>query len=79
MARVVTGFSLEPEVLEALDEFSKRLGLTRSQAGNMIIKAALSGSAADAVDTMFSVILKRGLATEAQLAEEVEKEISALS
>lgn len=60
MAREVTGFSLEPEVKEALDDFSEKLGIGRSAAANLILKAALDVDRNELAKAMTTALLSKG-------------------
>lgn len=57
MAREVANMSLETDVKEALDEFAKMLGISRSSAANMILKAALDVDRSELVAAMTEKLL----------------------
>lgn len=66
MAREVTGLSLEPEVREALDDFAQLLGIGRSAAANMILKAALDVDREELTKAMTDTLLSKGREDAAQ-------------
>jgi len=59
MAREVANMSLETDVKEALDEFAKMLGISRSSAANMILKAALDVDRSELVAAMTEKLLAK--------------------
>lgn len=67
--RIVSNMSLEPEIASALDEFAKSLGLSRSSACNMILKATLGGDTTQLVQAMTDVLMQQGKEEAAQAVD----------
>lgn len=69
MARDVLNVSVEPEVTKSLDEFSEMLGVSRSAAVNMILKAALDVDRKALTTAMTDVLLGKGKKEAAQAVD----------
>lgn len=60
MAKKVCGFSLDEETIEALDEASKVLGMSRSQIANLVLRGALGDApAGDVVKAMYASAMEK--------------------
>lgn len=59
MARGTINLTIEPDVIESLDEFAELAGLTRSAAVNMILKGVLKEEPKELYSTMISALVSK--------------------
>lgn len=71
MARVSTNMSLEPEVYQALGEFADGLGVNKSAACNLLLKAVLREDRTELVESMTNVLIQQDKTYEAEVLKEV--------
>lgn len=71
MARGTINLTIEPSVIESLDQFAKLAGLTRSAAVNMILKGVLNEQPQELYTTMINALVNQGKLEESEVLEEV--------
>lgn len=71
MARGTINLTIEPDVIESLDEFAQLAGLSRSAAVNLILKGVLKEEPQELYSTMIGALIAKGKREESEVLKDV--------